>query len=59
MINVHEIEKISMNCSMTEFVGTTILDTIGLVIPGVDPMLLKQMNLKTVLQNYHLLQVKT
>ena len=29
MINVHEIEKISMNCSMTEFVGTTVLDTIG------------------------------
>ena len=46
MINVHEIEKISMNCSMTEFVGTTVLDTIGLVIPGVDPMLLKQMNFK-------------
>ncbi len=45
MLNVHEIEKIPMNCSMTEFVGTTVLDTIGLVIPGVSPALLDQMNL--------------
>lgn len=45
MLNVHEIEKIPMNCSMTEFVGTTVLDTIGLVIPGVSPALLDQMKL--------------
>ena len=59
MINVHEIEKISMNCSMTEFVGTTVLDTIGLVIPGVDPMLLKQMNLKKTYRSLGLLSSRT
>ena len=59
MINVHEIEKISMNCSMTEFVGTTVLDTIGLVIPGVDPMLLKQMNLKKPYRSLGLLSSRT
>ena len=59
MINVHEIEKIYMNCSMTEFVGTTVLDTIGLVIPGVDPMLLKQMNLKKPYRSLGLLSSRT
>lgn len=59
MINVHEIEKISMNCSMTEFVGTTVLDTIGLVIPGVDSMLLKQMNLKKPYRSLGLLSSRT
>lgn len=59
MINVHEIEKISMNCSMTEFVGTTVLDTIGLVIPGVDPMLLKQMNFKKTYRSLGLLSSRT
>lgn len=34
MLDINEIQKISMDCSMTEFVGTTVLDTIGLVIPG-------------------------
>ncbi|MBQ8164953.1 MAG: microcompartment protein PduB [Clostridia bacterium] len=29
--------------SMPEFVGTTVLDTIGLVIPGVDPALIDEM----------------
>ncbi len=33
MIDVHHIEQISQDCSLTEFVGTTVLDTIGLVIP--------------------------
>ena len=33
MLDINEIQKISMDCSMTEFVGTTVLDTIGLVIP--------------------------
>ncbi len=59
MINVHEIEKISMNCSMTEFVGTTVLDTIGLVIPGIDPGLLKQMNLKKSYRSLGLLSSRT
>lgn len=59
MINVHEIEKISMNCSMAEFVGTTVLDTIGLVIPGVDPMLLKQMNFKKTYRSLGLLSSRT
>ena len=59
MINVHEIEKMSMNCSMTEFVGTTVLDTIGLVIPGVDSMLLKQMNLKKPYRSLGLLSSRT
>ena len=41
MIDVHHIEQISQDCSLTEFVGTTVLDTIGLVIPGIDPSLLE------------------
>ena len=35
MINVNELTKIPMDCTLSEFVGTTVLDTIGLVIPGV------------------------
>ncbi len=42
MLDINEIQKISMDCSMTEFVGTTVLDTIGLVIPGVNDALLQQ-----------------
>lgn len=42
MIDVH---KISKECQIPEFVGTTVLDTIGLVIPGVDSELQKQMDL--------------
>lgn len=45
MIDVNDLTKISMNCSMTEFVGTTVLDTIGLVIPGITPALFEQMHL--------------
>ena len=29
MIDVHHIEQISQDCSLTEFVGTTVLDTIA------------------------------
>lgn len=36
---------INKNCRLPEFVGTTVLDTIGLVIPGVDSELQKRMNL--------------
>ena len=46
MIDVNDLTKISMNCSLTEFVGTTVLDTIGLVIAGIDPSLLEKMELK-------------
>ena len=42
MINVHDI---SMNCQLTEFVGTAVLDSIGLVIGGVDRQLHKQMGI--------------
>ena len=37
MIDVNDLTSISTDCSMTEFVGTTVLDTIGLVVPGIDP----------------------
>lgn len=40
-MNLHDI---SMNCTRTEFVGTAVLDTIGLVISGIDETLLKEMN---------------
>ena len=38
-----DVKSISMNCTRPEFVGTAVLDTIGLVIPGVDSCLLEQM----------------
>lgn len=40
-----DIQSISMNCTLPEFVGTTVLDTIGLVIPGIDGELQKKMEL--------------
>ena len=43
MIDVNDLTKISTDCSLTEFVGTTVLDTIGLVIPGIDSSLLERM----------------
>ena len=47
-----DVHTISMNCKRTEFVGTAVLDTIGLVIAGVDDTLLQQMNVGT---GYHAL----
>ena len=44
MIDVHEI---STHCTRSEFVGTAVLDTIGLVISGIDDTLLKEMNVGT------------
>lgn len=44
-MNAADIRAISMDCKLTEFVGTAVLDTIGLVIPGVDNALREQMNL--------------
>ena len=40
-----DVRLISMDCTRTEFVGTAVLDTIGLVIPGADDSLLKQMDI--------------
>ena len=42
MIDVHSI---STHCTRTEFVGTAVLDTIGLVISGIDETLLEKMNI--------------
>lgn len=40
-----DVHKISMDCHRPEFVGTAVLDTIGLVIPSVNADLLERMNL--------------
>lgn len=45
-----DIRSISMNCTRTEFVGTAVLDTIGLVIAGIDNALLMQMDVG---EKYH------
>ena len=37
-----DVKSISTHCTRTEFVGTTVLDTIGLVISGIDDTLLKE-----------------
>lgn len=42
MIDVHSI---STHCTRTEFVGTAVLDTIGLVISGIDETLLEKMHI--------------
>ena len=47
-----EVKSIRMGCTRTEFVGTAVLDTIGLVIPGVDDTLLEKMNVG---KKYHAL----
>ena len=39
MIDVHNI---STHCTRSEFVGTAVLDTIGLVISGIDDTLLNE-----------------
>lgn len=51
MIDIHNI---STHCTRTEFVGTTVLDTIGLVISGIDDTLLSTMNIST---KYHTLGI--
>lgn len=40
-----DVHSISTHCSRTKFVGTAVLDTIGLVISGIDDTLLKQMQI--------------
>ena len=47
-----DVKSISTHCTRTEFVGTTVLDTIVLVISGIDDTLLKEMNVGT---RYHAL----
>lgn len=47
-----DVKSIRMECTRTEFVGTAVLDTIGLVIPGVDDTLLEKMNVG---KKYHAL----
>ena len=47
-----DVHSISTHCTRTEFVGTAVLDTIGLVISGIDDTLLKEMNIGT---KYHTL----
>lgn len=37
-----DVTSISKNCTRTEFVGTAVLDTIGLVISGADEQLLRR-----------------
>ena len=59
MIDVHDLTKISMNCSLTEFAGTTVLDTIGLVIAGIDPALLAKMELKKPYRSLGLISSRT
>ena len=59
MIDVNDLTSISTDCSMTEFVGTTVLDTIGLVIPGIDPALLEQMDLKKPYRSLGLISSRT
>ena len=44
---------------MTEFVGTTVLDTIGLVIPGVNDALLQQMQIDKPYKSLGLLSSRT
>lgn len=40
-----DVQSISSKCTRTEFVGTAVLDTIGLVISGIDEGLLEKMNI--------------
>ena len=47
-----DVHSISTHCTRTEFVGTAVLDTIGLVISGIDDTLLTEMNIGT---RYHTL----
>ena len=59
MIDVNDLTKISKDCSLTEFVGTTVLDTIGLVIPGIDASLLERMYLKKDYKSLGLISSRT
>ena len=47
------------NCSLPEFVGTTVLDTIGLVIPGIDSTLREEMKLPSHISALGILSSRT
>lgn len=55
-MNIHDI---STHCTRTEFVGTSVLDTIGLIITGIDETLLQKMNLGTQYRTLGLLSSRT
>lgn len=59
MLKVKDIENIPVDCTMSEFVGTTVLDTIGLVIPGITPALLEQMGLSKPYRSLGLISSRT
>ena len=54
-----DVRLISRDCTRTEFVGTAVLDTIGLVIPGADDSLLKQMDIGEKYRTLGLLSSRT
>lgn len=54
-----DIQNISLNCTRTEFVGTAVLDTIGLCISGIDEKLLEKMNIGTEYRALGLLSSRT
>lgn len=54
-----DLQQISTHCTRTEFVGTAVLDTIGLVISGIDETLLKKMNIGTQYRVLGLLSSRT
>ena len=54
-----DVHSISTHCTRTEFVGTAVLDTIGLLISGIDDTLLKEMNIGTKYRCLGLLSSRT
>ncbi len=58
-MNLQDIKNIPIACSRTEFVGTAVLDTIGLVISGIDDSLLHRMNIGTAYHALGLLSSRT
>lgn len=54
-----DIHKISTHCSRTEFVGTAVLDTIGLIISGIDDTLLNHMKITSQYHTLGLLSSRT
>ena len=59
MIDVNNLTSIPTECSLTEFADTTVLDTIGLVIPGIDASLLEKMGLKKPYKSLGLISSRT
>lgn len=57
--SVMDLHSISTHCTRTEFVGTAVLDTIGLVISGIDSTLLKELNIGTEYRALGLLSSRT